>query len=114
MDGNGRWAKRRMMPRGFGHREGVKVIDRIADAVFSRGIGCLTLFAFSTENWKRPEEEVDGLLDLFKKYLRKKTPLLAEKGRGAQTTALDISAARLNTLSENLKRLTWSNYKVNF
>lgn len=80
MDGNGRWAKRRMMPRGFGHQEGVKVIDRIADAVFSRGIGCLTLFAFSTENWKRPEEEVDGLLDLFKKYLRKKMPLLAEKG----------------------------------
>ena len=62
MDGNGRWAKKRLLPRKLGHREGVKIIDRIADAVFARGVEVLTLFAFSTENWNRPREEVDGLL----------------------------------------------------
>ena len=79
MDGNGRWAKNRHMPRSLGHREGVKTIDRIADAVFSRGIGYLTLFAFSTENWGRPESEVSGLLGLFKKYLKKNIPILTRK-----------------------------------
>ncbi len=79
MDGNGRWAKKRHMPRSVGHMEGVKTIDRIADAVFSRGIGYLTLFAFSTENWGRPASEVSGLLGLFKKYLKKNIPVLIGK-----------------------------------
>ena len=79
MDGNGRWAKKRLLPRKLGHREGVKTIDRIADAVFARGVEVLTLFAFSTENWNRPREEVDGLLGLFKKYIRKKTPEMVRK-----------------------------------
>ena len=79
MDGNGRWAKKRLMPRSLGHREGVKTIDRVADEVFSRGIEYLTLYAFSTENWNRPEDEVSGLLGLFKKYLKKNIPLLVEK-----------------------------------
>ena len=69
MDGNGRWAKKRLLPRKFGHREGVKTIDRVADDVFGRGIKYLTLFAFSTENWKRPKDEVSGLLALFDNYL---------------------------------------------
>lgn len=69
MDGNGRWAKKRLMPRIYGHREGVKTIDKIAEAVFERGIKYFTVFAFSTENWKRPQDEVNGLLGLFKKYL---------------------------------------------
>lgn len=79
MDGNGRWAKKRFLPRSLGHREGVKTIDRIADAVFERGIKYLTLFALSTENWKRPQEEIDGLLDLFKKYIRKNLPKMIKK-----------------------------------
>ena len=80
MDGNGRWAKKRLMPRSFGHREGVGVIDRIADDVFGRGIEYLTLFAFSTENWKRPADEVKGLLSLFERYLKKNIHKLESKG----------------------------------
>ncbi len=80
MDGNGRWARKRLLPRKFGHREGVRTIDRVADDVFGRGIGYLTLFAFSTENWKRPEDEVTGLLSLFDNYLTKKLPKLERDG----------------------------------
>lgn len=80
MDGNGRWAKKRLLPRQFGHREGVIAIDRVADAVFARGIDYLTLFAFSTENWNRPADEVSGLLGLFKKYIRTNVPKLEKRG----------------------------------
>ncbi len=80
MDGNGRWAKKRLLPRKLGHREGVKTIDRIADCVFERGIKYLTLFAFSTENWKRPADEVSGLLSLFATYLRRKIPKMVKNG----------------------------------
>lgn len=79
MDGNGRWATKRLLPRKFGHAEGVKTIDRVADAIFSRGIKYLTLFAFSTENWKRPEDEVNGLMKLFKKYIKKNLPVMIKK-----------------------------------
>lgn len=80
MDGNGRWAKKRLLPRSFGHKEGVKTIDRIADEVFALGVGYLTIFAFSTENWNRPEEEVKGLLGLFRRYLRSHVPKLVKRG----------------------------------
>ena len=80
MDGNGRWAKKRFMPRFFGHKQGVDALVRCVQACSDRGIEYLTVFAFSSENWKRPEEEISGLLGLVlvavSKYLRK----LAEKG----------------------------------
>ena len=80
MDGNGRWAKKRFMPRFFGHKQGVDSLVRCVQACSDRGIEYLTVFAFSSENWKRPDEEVSGLLGLVlvavSKYLRK----LAEKG----------------------------------
>ena len=80
MDGNGRWAKKRLLPRSFGHKEGVKTIDRIADTVFSVGVKYLTIFAFSTENWNRPEDEVAGLLGLFRRYLKSNVPKLIKRG----------------------------------
>ncbi len=80
MDGNGRWAKKRLLPRSFGHREGVKTIDRIADEVFTLGVRYLTIFAFSTENWNRPEQEVTGLLGLFRKYLKSNESKLLKRG----------------------------------
>ena len=80
MDGNGRWAKKRLLPRKVGHRAGVAAIDRIADYVFDRGIEYLTLFAFSTENWKRPADEVSGLLSLLSDYLRKKIRKFVNNG----------------------------------
>ena len=69
MDGNGRWAKKRGLPRKFGHREGAKTFKTIARHAKALGIKYITFYAFSTENWKRPQEEVDALMELFEKYL---------------------------------------------
>ena len=75
MDGNGRWAKKRFMPRFFGHKQGVDALVRTVHACADRGIEYLTVFAFSSENWKRPTEEVSGLMGLVlvavSKYLAK-------------------------------------------
>jgi len=69
MDGNGRWAQRRGQPREFGHRFGVKALKRVAECCKKRGIEVMTVYAFSTENWKRPKKEVDAILDLLSRYL---------------------------------------------
>ena len=69
MDGNGRWAKKRGLPRKFGHREGAKTFRTIARHAKALGVSYITFYAFSTENWKRPQEEVDAIMDLFDKYL---------------------------------------------
>ena len=71
MDGNGRWAKKRLMPRTYGHSEGAKTIERTCENADELGIKYLTVYAFSTENWKRSKEEVDGLMKLFRNYLKK-------------------------------------------
>jgi len=71
MDGNGRWARRRALPRYFGHREGVKALKTVVRYAAQRGIPILTVYAFSTENWRRPREEVEFLLDLmFKTFVQ--------------------------------------------
>ncbi|MFG6448419.1 polyprenyl diphosphate synthase [Roseateles sp. BYS180W] len=64
MDGNGRWAKKRFLPRFFGHKQGVDALIRVIQACIDRGVDHLTVFAFSSENWKRPTEEVSGLMGL--------------------------------------------------
>ncbi len=69
MDGNGRWAQRRGQPREFGHRVGVKALKRVAESCKRYGIEAMTVYAFSTENWKRPKKEVDAILDLLRRYL---------------------------------------------
>jgi undecaprenyl diphosphate synthase len=66
MDGNGRWAKKRFMPRVAGHKRGVEMVREVIKACAARGVKYLTLFAFSSENWRRPEEEVSLLMDLFR------------------------------------------------
>ncbi len=71
MDGNGRWAKKRYMPRALGHREGAEAVRRSVTAAAEIGVPYLTLFAFSSENWKRPAEEVDDLMWLLRTYLRR-------------------------------------------
>jgi undecaprenyl diphosphate synthase len=75
MDGNGRWAKQRFMPRFFGHEQGMETLLRVIDVFAGRGVQYLTVFAFSSENWKRPDEEVSGLMNLVligvAKYLKK-------------------------------------------
>ena len=80
MDGNGRWAKKRLMPRSFGHRKGVETTRRMVAFFAQAGIKHLTLFAFSSENWNRPEEEVNSLMELFMQSLQKYTDELHEQG----------------------------------
>ena len=76
MDGNGRWAKRQGLARMFGHRQGVETVHRITEAAAELGIQYLTLYAFSTENWNRPKEEVDALMSLLVDTVVKETPTL--------------------------------------
>lgn len=69
LDGNGRWAKKRMMPRNYGHAKGAKAVEQICEDAYNIGINYLTVYAFSTENWKRPKDEVDALMKLLSDYL---------------------------------------------
>ena len=69
MDGNGRWAKKRLLPRNMGHRQGAKVLEQICRDAADLGIQYLTVYAFSTENWKRSTEEVTGIMNLLRSYL---------------------------------------------
>ena len=80
MDGNGRWAKRRFLPRLAGHKHGVDSLRRCAKACAERGVKVLTVFAFSSENWNRPADEVDGLMQLMAAALGKEVPSLARDG----------------------------------
>ncbi|WP_461368253.1 isoprenyl transferase [Candidatus Darwinibacter acetoxidans] len=80
MDGNGRWARRRALPRYFGHREGVKALKTAVRYAAERGIPTLTVYAFSTENWRRPREEVDFLLDLMYKTFAQEIEELHKEG----------------------------------
>lgn len=70
LDGNGRWAKKRFMPRNYGHMQGAKVVEQICEDADSIGIKYLTVYAFSTENWNRPQDEVEALMKLLRNYLK--------------------------------------------
>ncbi|MDD2546596.1 MAG: polyprenyl diphosphate synthase [Burkholderiaceae bacterium] len=80
MDGNGRWAKRRFLPRLVGHKQGVNALRRCAQACAQRGVGVLTVFAFSSENWNRPADEVSGLMELLALALAREVPQLQKDG----------------------------------
>jgi undecaprenyl diphosphate synthase len=71
MDGNGRWAKKRGLPRVFGHRAGVNTVRKIVETAAKIGIKCLSLYAFSTENWRRPKNEIEFLFNLLRQYIKK-------------------------------------------
>ncbi len=70
LDGNGRWAKKRMMPRNYGHAQGSKNVEKMCEEAWNLGIKYFTVYAFSTENWKRPENEVNALMKLLRNYLK--------------------------------------------
>lgn len=80
MDGNGRWASKRFLPRIAGHKQGVDSLRRCVKACANRGVAVLTVFAFSSENWNRPVEEVSGLMDLFAMALTREVPNLKADG----------------------------------
>lgn len=90
LDGNGRWAKARKMPRNYGHAEGAKTVEVICEEAYKMGIQYLTVYAFSTENWNRPKDEVDALMKLLRNYM--KTCLkTAEKNRMCVRVIGDVS-----------------------
>ena len=90
LDGNGRWAKARKMPRNYGHAEGAKTVEVICEEAYKMGIRYLTVYAFSTENWSRPKDEVDALMKLLRNYM--KTCLkTAEKNRMCVRVIGDVS-----------------------
>ena len=70
MDGNGRWAKKRGLPRNMGHRQGAKTVEMICEEAYHLGVKYLTVYAFSTENWSRPEDEISTLMNLLRSYMK--------------------------------------------
>lgn len=80
MDGNGRWAKKRGLPRSMGHKKGAEVVKKITKAAGDMGVKFLTLYAFSTENWKRDADEVETLMDLLRQYLKSDLKELQDNG----------------------------------
>ncbi|HSJ65179.1 MAG TPA: di-trans,poly-cis-decaprenylcistransferase [Gemmatimonadaceae bacterium] len=98
MDGNGRWAAARGLPRVAGHSEGAAAVRRTVESAPTLGIGTLTLYAFSSDNWKRPAREVAALMRLFRKHLASETPKLIENG-----VRLTIIGRR-DRLAESLQR----------
>lgn len=70
MDGNGRWAKKRGMPRNIGHKQGAAVFKKTINWARELGVSCVTFYAFSTENWKRPQSEIDGIISLLRQYIK--------------------------------------------
>lgn len=102
MDGNGRWALRQGLPRVAGHRAGVETLRAIVESCIDIGIGVLTVYAFSTENWKRPREEVAALMDLLVEYLRRELPEL--KRNGVQIRAMGDLAPLPEAARQELQR----------
>ena len=80
MDGNGRWAKERRLPRTLGHREGMKAVREVVEACIASGVEVLTLYAFSEENWKRPALEIGALMGLLEEYIARETAELRQQG----------------------------------
>jgi undecaprenyl diphosphate synthase len=113
MDGNGRWATRRGLPRSAGHRAGADAVRRVIEAAPDLGIGTLTLFAFSSDNWRRPVEEVHGLMWLLRAFLRSETQRFIESG--ARLTVIgrrDRLTARLRNEIHRVERATASGTKL--
>ncbi len=101
MDGNGRWAKQRHMPRTVGHAKGASVVRDLVTACVDKGIKHLTLFAFSTENWKRPEEEVSTLMGLFIQYLEKEMQDM--QAEGVRLNVIGDTSRFPQTLQDKIK-----------
>jgi undecaprenyl diphosphate synthase len=115
MDGNGRWAQKRFLPRVAGHRQGVDAVRALMRAAGERGIKHLTVFAFSSENWKRPQDEVSYLMELFFKALREEMQKLYENGiRFRAIGDLSALAPDIQTLIAESETLTKENTILTF
>ena len=107
MDGNGRWAKKRGLPRTFGHKAGGEAFVKIVTECRKIGIKCLTVYAFSTENWKRSEAEVSALMTLMKDYMVRYTDTLLKNGIRLRVLG-DLSRFEHSTINEINKRIEMS------
>lgn len=115
LDGNGRWAKKKGMPRNYGHMQGSKTVEKICEDAYKMGIQYLTVYAFSTENWKRPQDEIDTLMKLLRNYM--KTCLkTAEKNRMCVKVIGDKNglAEDIRTRIEELEEATKHNDGLHF
>ncbi len=117
LDGNGRWAKAKGMPRNYGHTQGAKNVEKICETAYKKGVAYLTVYAFSTENWSRPKEEVDALMKLLRNYM--KTCLkTAEKNNmcvriiGDKTGLAPDLQEQIKTLEEATKDNTGLHFQV--
>lgn len=117
LDGNGRWAKSKGMPRNYGHAQGSKNVEKICEVAYKMGVKYLTVYAFSTENWNRPQSEVDALMTLLRNYM--KTCLkTAEKNRmkvrviGDKTRLDDDIRTRIEELEEASKNNDGLNFQI--
>ena len=107
LDGNGRWAKAKGMPRNYGHAQGSKNVEKICEAAYKMGVKYLTVYAFSTENWSRPQSEVDALMKLLRNYM--KTCLkTAEKNR----MRVRVIRTRIKELEEASKNNDGLNFQI--
>jgi undecaprenyl diphosphate synthase len=105
LDGNGRWAKRRGLPTAAGHRAGARAVRRVVEAAIELGIHDLSVFAFSTENWSRPQDEVDALMEIFAETIERELPDLAEQGVrvrfiGRRDRAPEALRARMHAMED--------------
>ncbi len=113
MDGNGRWAQKRGRPRLFGHHAGAKRVREIVEACPGFGVKYLTIFAFSTENWKRTQTEVSGLMSLFRRYITKEARALRDEGVRVRFIGDRLRLdKKLQALMDELEVLTQENDKV--
>ena len=114
MDGNGRWAKQRGRPRLVGHHAGARRVQEIVEACTPMGVKYLTIFAFSTENWKRTQAEVAGLMSLFRRYITKEAQALNLEGVRVRFIGDRVRLDRkLIALMDELETLTIANTRVN-
>lgn len=115
MDGNGRWAQNRHLPRFIGHREGAKKIKKIIEHAGQVGLKYLSVYAFSTENWKRPQKEVDALMDIFEKYLKAEAKNMLKNNIKLIVTGRkeNVSSKLLKSIAE-VEKLTINNNGLTF
>jgi undecaprenyl diphosphate synthase len=114
MDGNGRWARKRGLPIAAGHRAGTKALRRTVEAAIDLGVESLVVYAFSTENWTRPPEEVDALMEIFGETIRRELPDLARQGvRTRFLGRRDRAPIELQEQMASLERETEANQRLN-
>ena len=114
MDGNGRWAERRGLPVAEGHREGTRALRRTVEAAIDLGVETLVVYAFSTENWSRPADEVESLMDIFGETIERELPDLARQGvRTRFMGRRDRAPRELREQIERLERETEHNDRLN-